>query len=182
MSSGRPPAPFLLNPPSPVGFSNSDPGANFGTQLYLTDDQGWTTIEMVTIQLDTSSAPSGRFPVYSNKSLPGAYGIKNRIGYDAAVCVQKYEPWIIEAYNTSTGSSHALQIVERVNNGTSPSPSGNIRGSRIVNTRYLNTTGKDIAFDMAYSRGFRQVESINYNRGSDYGDYVPPPTVGPVSK
>jgi len=181
VSPCRPLALFLSNPASPVEFSKFDPGANFYTAPFTADNQGWTTVEIVTIQLNTSSTPSGRFSVYSNHSLPDANGIETRIGYDAAVCVQKYEPWIIEAYNTSFGSSYALQIVEKVDSSTPMSPSGNIRGPRIANTRYLNTTGKDIAFISAHSRSVNQVKSVNYGRSPYLDDYIPPPTVGPVT-
>lgn len=139
-------------------------------------DQGWTTVETVLIRLNTSFTPSGRFPVYSNESLPDADGVETRIGYDAAVCVEKYEPWIIEAYNTSIGSPTALRIVERGDGSTSLLPSGNIRGPPIANTRYLNTTGKNPAFFVAHDSSINQMVKDN---GRD-SFYVPSPTVGLV--
>ena len=139
--------------------------------------QGWTTVETVLIRLNTSFTPSGRFPVYySNASLPDANGVATRIGYDAAVCVQKYEPWIIEAYNTSVGSPSALRIVEKEYAGTSSPPSGNIQGFPIADTRYLNTTGKNPAFFVAHDNSINQMVKDN---GRDHY-YVPSPTVGPV--
>jgi hypothetical protein len=135
-------------------------------------DQGWTTVETVLIRLNTSFTPSGRFPVYSNTSLPDANGVETRIGYDAAVCVQKYEPWFIEAYNTSIGSPTLLRIVEKCYSNTSL-PSGHIRGGPIVNTRDLNTTGKNPAFFVAHDNSINQMVKDN---GRDR-DYVPSPTV-----
>jgi len=139
-------------------------------------DQGWMTVETVLIRLNTSYTPSGRFPVYSNVSLPDANGMETRIGYDAAVCVQRYEPWIIEVYNASVGSPSALRIVEKGYGGTSPLPSGFIRGDPITGTRNLNTTGKNPAFYVAHDNSINQMVKDN---GLDR-HYVPSPTVGPI--
>ncbi|KAF9645600.1 hypothetical protein BDM02DRAFT_490337 [Thelephora ganbajun] len=135
-------------------------------------DQGWTTVETVLIRLNTSFTPSGRFPVYSNESVPDANGVQTRIGYDAVVCVQKYEPWIIETYNTSVGSPTALRIVEKGYGSTSLLPSGEIRGNPILNTRSLNTTGKNPAFFVAHDNSINQMVKDN---GRDRF-YVPSPT------
>jgi len=140
-----------------------------------TDHPGYTAVEMVLIRLNTSFTPSGRFPVYSEKSLPDVNGTETRIGYDAAVCLQKYEPWIVETYNTSIVSPSTLRIIEKASN--SSLPSGKIQGDPITNgTRYLNTTNKDVAFWVAHSNGINQIWKDN-DRGSSY---VPSPTVGPA--
>jgi len=140
----------------------------------LTGDQGWTTVETVLIRLNTSYTPSGRFPVYLDQSFLGAN--EARIGYDAAVCVQKYEPWIVEAYNTTVGSPTALRIVEKGYGSTSLLPNGDIRGPHIANTRYLNTTGKNPAFYVAHDNSVNQMVKDN---GRDF-PFVPSPTVGLV--
>jgi len=171
---------FASNPRTTVKWWNNGVAHSFHTRTILDSgsigDQGWTTVETVLIRLNTSFTPSGRFPVYSNESLPDANGVESRIGYDAAVCVEKYEPWIIEAYNTSIGSPTALRIVERGDGSTSLLPSGNIRGSPIANTRYLNTTGKNPAFFVAHDNSVNQMVKDN---GRDRF-YVPSPTVGLV--
>ena len=137
---------------------------------------GWVTVETTLIQLNTAYTPAGRFPVYSNESLPDANGAETRIGYDAAVCVRKYEPWIIEAYGTSIISPSTLRIVDKGNNSTPVSPSGIIQGAQIANTRHLNTTGKDAPFSMAHSNSINQMFDDD-----DLGtDYTLTPTVGPV--
>jgi len=143
------------------------------------------TVETVFIHLNTSFTPSGRFPVYSNQTTSlDQYGENFtkwfQIGHDAAVCVQKYEPWIIEAYNASTGSSFALLIVGRGNDGASLSPSGNIRGTRIANTRYLNATGKDTAFIKAYEKSTVRMGEASLNQSSSIVPVAPTPVVGPV--
>ena len=140
-----------------------------------TGNQGWTSVETVLIRIDTRFTPAGRFPVHFDKIEPG---LTTRIGYDAAVCVQKYEPWITETYNTSTGSAFALQIIGGGNNSTLQSPDGRIRGDRISDvTRDLNTTGKDLAFEIARRISYDQLMKLTASRD---GFYVPSPTVCPV--
>jgi len=149
---------------------------NLMKDVHPSGTQGWTTVETVVIRLDTGSAPSGRFPVSLNQTLPNSDWIWSVVGYDAAVCVQKYEPWIIETYNTSIGSPpYAFGIVKNENSGTSLS---RIRGPSIVgSTRYLNITGKDPAFNRARSIAlYRMWNLVNY-LGSDF---IPSPTVSPI--
>ena len=169
---------FASDPHTTVRWWNNGVAHSFHTRTILDTgsigDQGWTTVETVLIRLNTSFTPSGRFPVYYNESLID--GVETRIGYDAAVCVEKYEPWIIEAYNTSIGSPTALRIVERGDGSTSLLPSGDIRGPPIANTRYLNTTGKIPAFYVAHDNSINQMVKDN---GRDHF-YVPSPTVGLV--
>ena len=174
---------FLSAPPafSVSNFCATASSVYDGQAVYLhpttTDiagNQGWVIVEVVLIRLNPALTPSGRFPVYSNLSIP-RLGSTLTIGSDAAVCLQKYEPWVIEAYNTSTGSTFALRIVE--NGGGSTSPSGNIRGAPIANTRYLNTTGKGNVFSIAYNLSTYQLLNAN-SRPNDLNSYVPTLTVG----
>ena len=174
-----PPAFSVSNPSAPVetygggciNYNSASPDT--------TGNQGWTIVEAVSIRLRTDFTPSGRFPVYSNKLFPST---EIRVGFDAVVCLQKYEPWIIEAYNTSTGSVFTLQIVGKGDGSTSLSPSGGIRGPLIENTRYLNTMGKDHAFTTAYSNSLRLMYDTSTICGLDpLGDnYIPTSTVGPA--
>jgi len=148
-----------------------------GVQLHsitphLASDQGWTTLETVFIRLDTSLTPSGRFPAYVNVSYNKT---EVRVGYDAVVCAQKYEPWIVEAYNTSTGSSFLLGVVGKWNGSTSLSLSGNIRGARIANAGYLNATGKGAMFSAAHGNDVTRINGANGD-----GHFNLTPTVGPV--
>jgi len=143
----------------------------------MAGNQGWVTIETAVIRLDTSLTPSGRFPAYQNVSGFGEWGIM--LGFDAAVCVQKYEPWIIEAYNTSAGSSFALWIAGGQNDSTSLSPSGIIQGPRIAGTRNVNATGKDYAFSRVHNASVdRFGESGLFQYGYPEGGFAPTPTVG----
>jgi len=148
-------------------------------------NQGWTVVEVVFIQLTTNSTPSGHFPTYSNISMPNATGalVDTEVGFDAAVCLQRYDPWIIEAYNSSTASSpaFALRIFDKGNNDTLLSPRlGSIRGPRFPNTRYLNTTGKDTVFSLAHQNGLDQMYSANNDQYNRSRIYAPSPIVGLV--
>ena len=130
---------------------------------------GLTTVEMVLIRLNTDFTPSGRFPVYLNES-------GTRIGYDAVVCVHKWEPWIVETSNTTTSPPSVLRIVAKGSGGTLLQPSGELKGHPITNTRHLNVTGKDSAFRTAYNNSFGQMLKDNGRSGR----YIPSPTVGPI--
>jgi len=134
------------------------------------------TVESVLIQLNTSFTPSGRFPVYG-EPVSNGNGTETRIGCDVAVCIQKYEPWIVETYNTSIASPSILRIVGKGDGSTLLPPSGNIRGAPVASTRHLNTEGKDHAFTVAYGSTVNLVWKDN-NLG---GEYTPTPTVGPVT-
>ena len=58
-------------------------------------------IDAVLIRLNTSYTPNGQFPV--TDTVRGADGRETRIGYDGAVCLELYEPWVVETYNTTSG-------------------------------------------------------------------------------
>jgi len=128
---------------------------------------GLTTVEMVLVRLNTAFAPSGRFPVYLNES-------GTTTGYDAAVCVHRWEPWIVETSNTTTSPPSVLRIIAKGSGGALPPPSGELQSDPITNTRRLNVTGKDSAFRTVYNNSFGQMLKDN----GRIGRYIPSPTVG----
>jgi len=129
-----------------------------------------TAVEMVLIRLNTDFTPSGNFPVHLNAS-------GTRIGYDAAVCVQRWDPWIVETSNATTSSPSVVGIIAKGSGANPPPPSGKLKGHPITNnTRYLNVTRKDAAFRTAYNNSIGQMIKDNGRRGS----YIPSPTVGPI--
>jgi len=141
----------------------------------LQNDRGWMTIETVILKINTRYVkPGDHFPIY--RRGPATLGSNATIGYDAAVCVLKYEPWIVEAYNTSAGSPSALRIIGKGDGSTSLSPSGHIRGPPIKNTRYLNATGKTDVNVLARGNSVYQIVS---DAGMDL--YYPTPMVGPIA-
>ena len=165
---------FVSNSSTTVSVWNLQ-AIEFNTTVpYAVGDEGWTTIETVLVQLDTSLTPSGRFPVYSNTEE------KVRVGFDATVCVQRYEPWIIEAYNASTGSPSVLRVVGKGDGSHPPLPSGNIQGNPTTSTRYLNTTGKGAAFLLAHDNSWTRMSSVKFSQDEEWYNYIPPPLVGPV--
>ena len=167
----------MPNPHVTVKLPNDGEGFNLRSTYTQVGDQEATAVETFVLRFDTEDTPSGRFPVYLNMSLPHADWLPGHvIGYDAAVCIQRYEPWIIEAYNTSIASPSALRIVGKGSFSTPLSPSGNIQGVPIENTRYLNTTGKESAIRVAYGNSLnKMVKELSRN-----DDYLPSPTVGPA--
>ena len=173
MSPFVPPTSLRLTHKTTVKWWDNGVAHSFQSRTILdTGTIGWTTVETVLIRLNTSYTPSGVFPVYSNGSVPDANGVETRIGYDAAVCVEKYEPWVTEVYNSTVGSPTTLRIVEKSDGNASP-PSGKIQGGSIQGTRYLNTTGKFQAFSIAHDNSVNEMVKDN---GRDYY-YVPSPTV-----
>jgi len=166
---------------SPISYlASADGYVPYSVRLHsnithVAGDQGWTTVDTVFIQLDTSLTPSGQFPTYWNESFEGRREI--RAGLDAAVCVQRYEPWIVESYNSSTGSAFALGITGKGDSSTSLSPSGSIQGERIENAWHLNSTGKDHLFYRAHLISFNRWEEAIYNQGRYLGPDTPTPTI-----
>jgi len=160
-----------------VKLPNNGKGISIDWRYNDIGDQQWTTLETIVLRLlITGTISGGRFPVTATITSPDAVAAAE-IGFDAAVCVQRYEPWIVEAYNTSIASPSALRVVGKGYNGTSPSPSGDIRGAPIENTRYLNTTAKSLVFDLAF---VGSIDKVTEGNGVDT-NYVPSPTVGPVT-
>ncbi|KAG6901638.1 hypothetical protein C0995_009739 [Termitomyces sp. Mi166 len=79
------------------------------------DGKGWVSIEEVLVRLNTSYTPNGTFARKSDQSILDDEGNPTWIGYDAAICVELFEPWIVEIYNSTTGLPSTLRIVEPVN-------------------------------------------------------------------
>jgi len=167
-----PPSFFVSKPRTTVNWDYDGKGISLDYNEQDLPDQEWMTIETVLLRINTHYVDSGRFPVYFNKSL--STGLT--IGYDAAVCALKYEPWIIEAYNTSTGSPTALRIVGKGDGSTPLSPIGDIQGPPIENTRYLNKTGKGSVYNSARGNGVYQIV-----RDDGLDSYYPSPIVSPIA-
>ena len=70
-------------------------------------------MENILIRLNTTYAPQGTFGTQSNYSMPDNNGSATFIGYDAAVCLELYEPWIVEVYNSSVGFPSSMRIVDK---------------------------------------------------------------------
>lgn len=65
------------------------------------------------VRLNTTYAPNGNFSVYSDLPVLTKTGEESRIGYDAAVCVELYEPYIVETYNSTVGLPSSTGIISK---------------------------------------------------------------------
>ena len=92
------------------------------------DGKGWVSLEHVLIRLNTTYTPNGTFPVLSAQSIPDIAGKPTYIGYDAAVCLQLFEPWVVEVYNSTTGPS----TVRITGNGAGDDT---VKGGRLIGER-----------------------------------------------
>jgi hypothetical protein len=70
-------------------------------------------MENILVRLNTTFAPQGTFGTQIDSSMPDKDGLATFIGYDAAVCLELYEPWIVEVYNNSVGFPSSMQIVDK---------------------------------------------------------------------
>ena len=159
-------------------LSDDGIGVRLDSSLDDTSPTGLWIVETVIVRFMASYTPSGRYPVYFNRNWTSDPEIPQATyGYDAAVCVQKYEPWIIETYNTSITSPSAMQIVGKGDGSVSLSPSGSIRGTPMEGTRYLNMTNKLTTFSEALSNSVSRMSDINSDR---FDRYKPSGNVGPI--
>lgn len=78
------------------------------------DGKGWVTLENIIVRLNTTYTQSGKFSRYGDEILDAA-GNPTYIGYDAAVCLELFEPWILETYNSTVGLPNSLRIVDKAN-------------------------------------------------------------------
>ncbi|KAL0949015.1 hypothetical protein HGRIS_009111 [Hohenbuehelia grisea] len=138
------------------------------------EGNGFVTVEAVLIRLNTSYTPEGQFPKYSEESIPDETGALTRIGYDAAVCLELYEPWIVETYNSSAGPPSSMKIVSK-----SPQVQTLLKEERIVGAELkgapdrLNSSGLAPVYDVTHGNSVNQMLKDN---GRD-SFYVPSPTV-----
>ena len=77
------------------------------------DGAGFVTLENIFIRLNTTFAPEGSFSRLSDVSIPDGNGEPTFIGFDAAVCLELYEPWVVELYNSSVAYPNSLRIVDK---------------------------------------------------------------------
>ena len=111
----------------------------------------WAGIETVLVRLYKRSAPNATFPVWATdpNSLP-----EMSIGYDAMVCLEMYEPWIVQIYNSSFGVPTTMAIVGKSASTDFETDDGN-RGPRLDSyTRALNSTDKYFTHLLRYASGF----------------------------
>ncbi|KAJ3571183.1 hypothetical protein NP233_g3915 [Leucocoprinus birnbaumii] len=139
----------------------SNPLYNMGT-----DGTGFVSMEVVLIRLNTTFAAQGQFPVLG-QPIPDINGTATYIGYDAAVCIEVFEPWIVEVYNNTAGAPTTLRIVEK-NNVVQDSNTGGIKEKRMgsaINsanvTQALSSKGLQDVYLVAHQNSINQMLKDN---------------------
>ncbi|KAL0949830.1 hypothetical protein HGRIS_009865 [Hohenbuehelia grisea] len=135
---------------------------------------GFVSLEGVLVRLNTSYTPDGKFPKYSDASIPDATGKQTRIGYDGAMCLQLYEPWIVEVMNSTSGAPTSRRIVRKANEVEDLTFEEKNTGRRLQNVKTkLNSSGLSAVYDVIHGNSINQMLKDN---GRD-ASYVPSPTV-----
>lgn len=171
----------LLTPLIVGGFLNN--GVNhgyFSTPLFGMgdDDTGFVSFEAVLIRLNTTFAVQGQFPIFGDM-IPDANGTPTKIGYDAAVCIQVFEPWVVEVYNSTVGTPTTLRILEKKNTVGDSSGMREKRTGKTINDsnvrRELTSKRVKSVYVAAHQNSVNQILKDN---GRD-SFYVPSPIVRP---
>ena len=115
---------------------------------------GWVMLETALVRVDTQYAPSSNFSILREFHLNRAPVIITEIGFDAVVCVEAYEPWIVQIYNSSLGVPTTMAIVGKSASTDFETDYGARDPHPDSYTRALNSTGKDSAFRLGYAGSF----------------------------
>jgi len=142
--------------PVPAGFWDNGVAHSFRSLVPVRGESGngWVGTEVLLVRLNNSYTPAASFPVYGEDVITDASGFSSRIGYAAVVCVETYEPWIVEVYNSTLGVPTTMRMISKSASTDFETDHGN-RGPYLDSyTRKLNSTGKDSAFFVRYEIGF----------------------------
>jgi hypothetical protein len=141
--------------PAPAKFWDNGVAHSFHSLTPTTGQagNGWVGTETVLVRLNNSYTHTAQFPVYGEEAIVDASGFNSRIGYDSVVCVEVYEPWVVEIYNSSLGVPKTMGIINKFASADFETDRGR-RGVRLDSyTRLLNSTGKDAAYYVRYGSG-----------------------------
>ncbi|KAJ6567347.1 hypothetical protein DFH09DRAFT_457648 [Mycena vulgaris] len=143
------------------------------------DGKGFVSIETLLVRLNTTYTPNGTFLTHSDLPVPDVNGQNTFIGLDAAVCLELYEPWVLETYNNSIGVPTTARIVNKGNTIVDANPmqfeEKNIRPPLTdpALKRQLDSINLLPVYDVAHGNSANQVLKDN---GRD-AYYVPSPTL-----
>ncbi|KAK0231351.1 hypothetical protein IW262DRAFT_1262876 [Armillaria fumosa] len=163
-------------------FSDNGVAHSFFSKPVTSGDEGfgWISIEWVLVRLNTTYSPNGTFAAYSTESVLDANGTETRIGYDAAVCLELYEPYIVETYNSTTGLPSSTDVISQNKEITDSSAQGAPEEKRTGKAvtgpnvkRQLNSTRLQDVYDILHGNSVNQMVKDN---GRD-AFYVPSPTL-----
>jgi len=139
---------------APDRFEDNGRAHSFNYSMRTGPWNGWVGTETVLVRLNNSYAPKAKFPVWSADPIEDASGFSSRIGYDAAICVKIYGPWIVQIYNSSLGIPTTMTIVGKSATTDFEADYGNKGPPLDAYTRALNSTDKGLTFFMRYAGGF----------------------------
>ncbi|KAJ7895968.1 hypothetical protein B0H14DRAFT_3081123 [Mycena olivaceomarginata] len=143
------------------------------------DGNGFVSIETLLVRLNTTYAPNGKFLTHSDLAVADGTGQNTFIGHDAAVCLELYEPWVLETYNNSIGVPTTIGIINKgntvVNLNTTVFEEVNVASPLLDPTlkRHLNSSNLFNVYDVAHGNSANQILKDN---GRD-AFYVPSPTI-----
>lgn len=126
--------------------------------------KGWVVFDMVMMRLNMTLTPSGSFGVHSADQT---------IGYDSAFCVEVIEPYVVDAYNSTTGHAQTFNVVGRGDLSTLNYDYGKRVGGKLEG---LNNTLSSIGRFGPYAVGHDSSRNqIIKDNGRDF-QWVPSPT------
>uniref|UniRef100_A0A0W0EVF4 Uncharacterized protein n=1 Tax=Moniliophthora roreri TaxID=221103 RepID=A0A0W0EVF4_MONRR len=163
---------FEPNDTIPLGGIDLTATTHWGSfPSYQGDDgTGWIQVELLLVRLNTTFTQNGRFQTYCP---PKAQGSPAPIGYDAAVCVELFEPYVVGLYNNSNGIPESLMIIDKAKS-IQPDRSTTREGNALKGVKSeLNSTGLFVAYEVLHDNSNNQIVKDN---GRD-GRYVPSPTL-----
>ncbi|KAG8724011.1 hypothetical protein FRC09_000819 [Ceratobasidium sp. 395] len=133
------------------------------------DGNGWLQIEIVLVRLNQAYAPNSTFGVHAQADVD----YPSPVGYDVAVCVEEFKPYVLDAYNNTAGSPTTLDLLhkgldfdEAVNTPQATTIQDGVQWG-------INSTGKFAAFASAHDNSRNVMLKDN---GRDFY-YVPNPTL-----
>ncbi|KAF8599925.1 hypothetical protein BDV93DRAFT_525763 [Ceratobasidium sp. AG-I] len=134
------------------------------------DGAGWLQLEIVLVRLNQAYAPNSSFGVFA---YPDEAYKSSPVGYDVAICIEEYKPYIVDAYNNSAGSPSTIGLLHRGLDFDQainvPQPTWIRDGAQWG----INSTGKFAAFAAAHANARNTIVKDN---GRDFA-YVPNPTL-----
>ena len=141
---------------APVWFQDNGMAHSTGSYSPTVGElgNGWVGVETVLVRLNNSYAPNATFSVWNADPIEDASGFSSRIGYDAVVCLEMCEPWIVQIYNSSLGVPTTMAIVGKSATTDFETDDGNTGPHLDSYTRALNSTGKDPTYYVRYAGGF----------------------------
>ncbi|KAK7471217.1 hypothetical protein VKT23_002626 [Stygiomarasmius scandens] len=137
------------------------------------DGNGWVSIETVLVRLNNSYAPRATFPVWGDSLVIN--GTESKIGYDAAVCVEVFEPIVGKTSTIHANFGDAESQGRKVGNFQDDSVHTGLNSSglfdvfRTLHGNSVNIMLKDNGRDAFY---VPNPSLISFTSGHGWNDYT----------